>query len=214
MGSHGSKIKVTETDKAMLAVKKSRDELHKFSKRTDIFILQEKTRLKELIHAKPTSYKSDPQVRALLKRIHYQEHLLQQASDQLVNLENMVATLEYKLVEKQFLEGLQNGNNILKKMNREFQDVDTLIDDVRDQIAYQNEVDQVLATSVTGTHNIEEELDRELELLNSELKSEVLNLPNTDGLASLPQVPVITPEEQAEHIISDSDHRLEAPLPS
>lgn len=181
MGQKASKVHITETDKAILQIKRSKDEIHRYTKRTNTLIETERTRLKLLIKENPKTYKKDVRVRLLLKKIHYQEHLLQQASDQLINLENMVSTLEFKMVESQFIEGLRNGNDLLKKLNAEFKDVDQLMDDVQEQIAYQNEIDEALATSVVGTSNFEDEIDKELESLDREINPRA-ELPSTEGL--------------------------------
>ncbi|OXB44710.1 hypothetical protein B1J92_D04246g [Nakaseomyces glabratus] len=181
MGQKPSKVHITETDKAILQLKRSKDEIHKYTKKSDRLIAIEKDRLKQLIHDNPKTYKKDTKVRFLLKKIHYQEHLLQQASDQLINLENMVSTLEFKMVEKEFVSGLQTGNEILKKLNAEFKDVDKLMDDVQDQIEYQAEVDNALANSVVGTNTFEDELDRELDQLDKEVNG-LPELPTTEGL--------------------------------
>ncbi|CAI4035554.1 hypothetical protein SMKI_13G2040 [Saccharomyces mikatae IFO 1815] len=193
MGQKGSKVHITKTDRAILEVKRSKDEIHKFTRRTDSLILVEKGQLRDLIRKNPKSYKSNMRVRFLLKRIHYQEHLLQQASDQLINLENMVSTLEFKMVEKQFINGLKNGNEILKKLNKEFGNVNELMDDVHDQIAYQNEINETLSRSVIGTEDYEDELDKELDALENEINPkkqnnvEEVDMPSTEGLSSLPQ---------------------------
>lgn len=193
MGQKGSKIQITETDKAILQIKRSKDELHKFTRRTDDLILDEKLQLKQLIKNNPKNYKQNVKVRLLLKRIHYQEHLLQQAADQLINLENMVSNIEFKLIEANFIEGLKNGNMILTKLNREFKNIDELMDDVQEQIQYQDEIDNVLSHSVVGVSNFEEELDRELDSLENELNP-LPSLPNTDGLPpiknNMDEVPV------------------------
>ncbi|EJS42374.1 vps20p [Saccharomyces arboricola H-6] len=194
MGQKGSKVQITKTDRAILDVKRSKDEIHRFTRKTDSLISAEKGQLKELIRKHPNDYKSNIKVRLLLKRIHYQEHLLQQASDQLINLENMVSTLEFKMVETQFINGLKNGNQILKKLNKEFSNVDELMDDVQDQIAYQNEINDTLSRSIVGTSDYEDELDKELDALENEVnpkekqnKTEVANMPSTEGLPLFPQ---------------------------
>ncbi|CAI4662933.1 CCQ_1a_G0040740.mRNA.1.CDS.1 [Saccharomyces cerevisiae] len=217
MGQKSSKVHITKTDRAILEVKRSKDEIHKFTRRTDNLILVEKSQLKDLIRKNPENYKSNMKVRFLLKRIHYQEHLLQQASDQLINLENMVSTLEFKVVEKQFINGLKNGNEILKKLNKEFSNVDELMDDVQDQIAYQNEINETLSRSVVGTSNYEDDLDKELDALENELNPEkmnnakVANMPSTEGLPSLPQGEQ-TEQKEREELATEERSDTKEPL--
>lgn len=188
MGQKGSKVQITENDRAILQLKRSKDEIHKFTRKTDQLIGTERERLKHMIKDNPKGYKNDRKVRFLLKRIHYQDHLLQQASEQLINLENLVSTLEFKLVEVQFIKGLERGKDILSKLNQEFKNVDELVDGVHEQISYQNEIDNVLSHSIVGVDDFEDELDKELEQLDSEVNPKIsLHLPSTDNLPPLQQ---------------------------
>ncbi|CCH62769.1 hypothetical protein TBLA_0I01100 [Henningerozyma blattae CBS 6284] len=170
MGQKNSRIKITETDKAILQLKTSKDQIHRYTKKTNQYIQLEKSQLKQLIQNDPQNYKKNLKIRFLLKRIHYQEHLLQQAMDQLINLENMVSTLEFKLVETQFINGLKNGNEILTKLNKEFTNVDTLMDNVQEQIQYQDEITNILSKSIVGV-DFEDELDKELDMIENNLNS-------------------------------------------
>lgn len=186
MGQKSSKIKITETDKAVLQLKRSKDEIHKFTKRTDILITSEKNQIKQLIKEHPHDYKKNNRIRLLLKRVHYQEYLLQQASDQLINLENMLANIEFKLIESQFLSGLKKGNDILTKLNKEFNNIDQVMDDVAEQVAYQDEINDVLANSIAGVENFEDEIDKELDKLEFEINPITkLELPTTNDLPTL-----------------------------
>lgn len=211
MGQKGSKVQITKNDLAILQLKRSKDEIHKFAKRTDQLIISERAKLKQMIKDNPKDYKNNVKVRFLLKRIHYQDHLLQQATEQLINLENLVATLEFKLVEAQFIKGLERGNEILTKLNKEFKNVDELMDNVQEQMSYQNEIDHVLAHSIVGVNNFEAEIDTELEKLDHEVNPEsALNFPSTNRL------PPITQEEPSlvsvpQEIVTNENEELEEP---
>ncbi|SCU77792.1 LAFA_0A03400g1_1 [Lachancea sp. 'fantastica'] len=191
MGQGSSKIEVTKADKAILQLKLSKDELHRYTKRTEALVFNERERLKLLLRQSPKTGTKDPKARVLLKKVHYQSHLLEQASDQLINLENLVATVEFKLVEKQFMAGLKQGNEVLKRLNNEFKGADELMDSVADQIAYQDEIDQVLSSSVVG--GFEEELDRELNQLDKEV-----NGTGVEQKLELPDVPLNQPQKVPE----------------
>ncbi|AQZ10978.1 VPS20 (YMR077C) [Zygosaccharomyces parabailii] len=199
MGQKPSKVKITENDRAILQLKRSKDEIHKFAKRTDKLIASENARLKSMIQEDPQNYKNNPKIRFLLKRIHYQNHLLEQAGDQLINLENLVSTLEFKVVELQFVKGLERGNVILTKLNKEFKGAEQLMDNVQAQVSYQDEINDVLARSVVGVNDFEAELDKELDELEQEVNPERY-MPSTEGLPSLK-----APAKQAseEHISGD-----------
>lgn len=209
MGQKGSKVQITENDRAILQLKRSKDEIHKFTRKTDQLIQSEKLKLKQMIKENPTKYKQDTKVRFLLKRIHYQDHLLQQALEQLINLENLVSTLEFKLVETQFVKGLERGNQILKKLNKEFDNVDELMDDVQKQISYQDEIDQVLAHSIVGVEDFEAEIDKELEQIERETNPrQSIKMPPVDHLPNLKQQPILSPEEEE----ASKEKESEAPV--
>ena len=203
MGQKGSKIKITEQDKAVLQLKRSKDSIHRYSRRTNDLIAAEQLELKTMIRENPKTYKNNSKVRLLLKRVHYQERLLDQASDQLINLENMLANIEFKLVEAQFLEGIQNGNKILTKLNKEFVNLDEIMEDAAEQIAYQNEIDETLAQNTLGVDNYEDEIDKELQAMENELVGEnAPEMPSTEGLPTPQQKPklqeqvVVSPSEE------------------
>ncbi|CAR29233.1 ZYRO0G03828p [Zygosaccharomyces rouxii] len=210
MGQRPSRVKITKNDRAILQLKRSKDEIHKFAKRTDNLIASERVRLKTMIQEDPKHYKENPKIRFLLKRIHYQNHLLEQAGDQLINLENLVSTLEFKLVELQFVKGLEHGNEILSKLNKEFKGADQLMDNVQSQTSYQNEINDVLARSVVGVDDFEEELDKELDQLEEQFilkkepqKEPEIQMPSTEGLPDLKSEEQDSAEHASEEIIGE-----------
>ncbi|AMD22353.1 HGR014Wp [Eremothecium sinecaudum] len=207
MGQSSSKIRVTPTDKAILQLKLAKDNLHRYTKRTYTLITDEREELKKMIKEDNQDVKKNPRARLLLKRIHYQQHLLDQCSDQLINLENLLMTIEFKLVEQQFIERLTQGNEVLKKLNREFEGVGKLMDDVGEQIAYQEEIDNVLSNSlVSVVGGFQEELDRELDELDEEInhKNKITDLPSVNGL---PEVKIAQqPHDAAEEPVHDASN--------
>ncbi|SCV00537.1 LAMI_0G05710g1_1 [Lachancea mirantina] len=216
MGQRGSKIEVTKADRAILQLKISKDEIHKYARRTESLIASEDLQLRNIIKADPKASNKNPRARLLLKKIHYQRRLLEQASDQLINLENMVATVEFKLVEQQFIIGLRQGNEILTKLNKEFTGVDDLMDQVQDQIAYQDEIDQVLSSSIVGSY--EDELERELKQLDREVNGSVKQseMPSVEGPTKQPEMPSVEglpePQPEREEPAVEEERPHEAPL--
>lgn len=75
-----------------------------------------------------------------LKKRNYQTGLLQKTDDQLFNLEQLVQSIEFAQVESQVFVGLQTGNYILKEIQKEIriEDVEKLMEDTEEAIAYQN----------------------------------------------------------------------------
>lgn len=193
MGNAPSRPRVTAQDKAVLQVKLQKDKLLKYQKKSNLLLKSETEQIKKYLRENDKR-----SAKKLLKRTKYQETLLENVSNQLLNLENMIQNIEFKLVEKEFLKGLSNGNEILKKLNNEMNinDVEKLMDDVNDNIQYQEEIDQVLSTSIVGK-DVEDEIDEELRQLEAEESAK--NAPTKEELiGKLPSVhnlPEIKQEE-------------------
>ncbi|CEP22303.1 unnamed protein product [Cyberlindnera jadinii] len=195
MGNTSSAPRVTAQDKAVLQVKLQKDKLVRYQKKMNLLVDQETTQIKVYLRQ---GKKNDAKV--LLKKTKYQQKLLEDSSNQLYNLENMIHNIEFKLIEKDFLKGLQNGNAILSKLNNEMkvEDVERLVDEVQDNIAYQDEINEMLSNSVVG-QDIEDEIDQELAALELEATPLDQRLPKIDGLAKVPEVAVdVLPQQKKE----------------
>ena len=74
-------------------------------------------------------------------------------------------SIEQAMVEKQVFAGLAAGNQVLKELHKEMSlaDVEKLMDETADSIAYQNEIDELLSTRLSVAD--EEDIERELDLM-------------------------------------------------
>ncbi|KAF9432640.1 Vacuolar protein sorting-associated protein 20 [Entomortierella beljakovae] len=168
MGSTNSKTnKITAHDKAILDLKVQRDKLKQYNKRLSIIVE------KELGLAKSHLAKGDKK-RALLalRRKKFQEGLLEKTELQMTNLDELTFSIEQALVEQQVFAGLAAGNQVLKELHKEMSlsDVEKLMDDTAESIAYQNEIDELLCTRLSVAE--EEDIERELDaMLDNELPS-------------------------------------------
>ena len=74
-------------------------------------------------------------------------------------------SIEQAMVEKQVFAGLAAGNQVLKELHNEMSlaDVEKLMDETADSIAYQNEIDELLSTRLSVAD--EEDIERELDLM-------------------------------------------------
>ena len=130
----------------------------------------------------------------LLKKRKYQEQLLSKTDAQMMNLEEMVNSIEFAKVEQDVLKGLQSGNDVLKEIQGEMsiEDVERIMDDTREAIEYQNEIEEALAGKLTD----EDDADvlQELEdLIEMQKEGEKLDLEQ-----KLPQVPDSAKEQDWE----------------
>ncbi|GMM41620.1 ESCRT-III subunit protein [Hanseniaspora uvarum] len=197
MGQESSKSRqyeMSEHDKAMLQLKRSRDNIDKYSQSMYKKIHKEQRMVKDIIRTKKNlktgklSEYDELKCKTILKRIRYQESLVTKAVQQLMSLEEMIISIDFKQVEKMFLKGLENGNGILKELNKELtlEKVDAILDESEEQMALANEVNDVLAeSSNTAGQYLDEEVDEELLAMMKEMEktSELKqNLPNVSNL--------------------------------
>ncbi|KAI8149080.1 Snf7 family [Fennellomyces sp. T-0311] len=199
MGSSVSKNKITSQDRAILDLKLQRDKLKKYQKGINAVLEKE-------VQAARTALGQGNKKKALLalKKKKYQEQLLEKTDQQLLNLEELTQSIEYAIVEKEIMEGLKNGNSVLKEIHKEMslEAVEKLMDDTADAIAYQNEIEELLSGKISDED--EEEILQELESLQQqELDAQLPSIPNKpipdaerNKVGDLPEVPTHTPEEQ------------------
>ncbi|SAM01331.1 hypothetical protein [Absidia glauca] len=192
MGAGASKNKITSQDQAILDLKLQRDKLKRYQKKVNVVIDKE-------IQAAKLALTQNNKKKALLalKKKKYQEQLLEKTEQQLLNLEELTQSIEYALVEKQVMEGLSNGNAVLKEIHNEMslEDVERLMDDTADAIAYQNQIDDILSEQLSPED--EEEIMNELHQLQlDELDANLPAVPENDlpvSEPSLPNVPTHVP---------------------
>ncbi|KAI8969251.1 Snf7-domain-containing protein [Mycotypha africana] len=199
MGAGSSKHKITSQDRAILDLKVQRDKLKRYQKKLNVVIEREVQAAKQAL-----AQGNKSKALLALKKKKYQVQLLEKTDQQLLNLEDLTQSIEYALVEKQVLEGLKNGNQVLNEIHKEtsIEAVEKLLDDTADAIAYQNEIDEMLSgvISAEAEEEILEELDKlREEELNAELPSVPDNkLPVKPIEDKLPNVPTHIPSSAAE----------------
>jgi len=194
MGSSSSKPKakkITSQDKAILDLKVQRDKLNQYQKKIQAVLDREYEIAK-------ISLKNGDKKKALLalKKKKYQEQLIEKVDTQLMNIEELTNSIEYALVEKDVINGLKAGNEILTKLNKEMsiEKVEDLMNETAEAVAYQNEISELLsgALTVEDEEAIENELNR---IVEEEMNNKLPDVPNTE----LPNVEGVSePEEEVE----------------
>ncbi|KAJ2084335.1 Vacuolar protein sorting-associated protein 20 [Coemansia sp. RSA 988] len=147
MGSSQSKHKITAQDKAILDMKVQRDKLRQFQRKVEVVLNREDSLARELLRKGDKS-------RALLalRRRKYQQQMINKTDMQLFNLQNLVEQIEFSLVQKDVLFGLEQGNRVLSQLNSEMriEDVERLADNTAEAIAYQKEVSNILNANMSA----------------------------------------------------------------
>ena len=177
--------RITEQDKAILNLKKTRDQLLQYQKKIEGNLDKDRELAKRLLK----EGKKD-RAKLLLRKKKYHESLLSRTDGQLNNLETLVNDLEFSQVEKQVLDGLQEGNAALKRANEMFSidEIEQIMDDTAEAIEKQREIESILSGQLTEEE--EEDVLKELENLVEDegkaISAEVPELPNvpTDNLVS------------------------------
>lgn len=116
-------------------MKNQRDKLHKYQKRITVITDREKEIAKECLQ------RNDKKKALLaLRRKKYQESLLVKTDAQLAQLEILTSDVEFALVQKDVLFGLQQGTAVLKEIHREMggiENVEKLLGESEEAQAYQ-----------------------------------------------------------------------------
>ncbi|KLO09339.1 hypothetical protein SCHPADRAFT_922383 [Schizopora paradoxa] len=197
MGATQSTPRITAQDKAILDLKLQRDKVKQYRKKIQIVLDREEEIAKQQLRAGQKD-------RALvtLRQRKYQESLLQKTDTQLENLEQLVSSIEFSRIQVSVLHGLEQGNEVLKQINKEMniERVDKLMDETAEAQAYQREISEMLSNTLTNEE--EEDVQEELRRLQEE---ETVGVAKPEADVHLPNVPQNIP-------VSDEVIDEEAPV--
>lgn len=151
MGNSNSSRKISAQDKyalanlkafgiltairAILDMKNQRDKLHQYQKRITVLTDREKEIAKECLARGDTN-----KAKLALRRKKYQQSLLAKTDQQLAQLEQLTSDVEFALVQKDVLFGLQQGTTVLKEIHKEMggiENVEKLLGESEEARAYQ-----------------------------------------------------------------------------
>ncbi|EGV60078.1 Vacuolar protein sorting-associated protein 20 [Yamadazyma tenuis] len=196
MGQQPSTPKITAQDRAIFQMKQQRDKLKQYQKRLNVVVLRQTNLAKEALS------KGDKE-RALfyLRSKKQQQSVISKTYEQLDNLENLIGTIEFKLIEKDVVYGLTQGNQVLQKLNTEMSvdKIDKLMDEVEDERLKVDEVSEILGTKNALSNSEELEVDEEFERMDREINGTVQlpDVANDTHKVSFPETPSteLEPEE-------------------
>lgn len=149
-------------------MKNQRDKLHQYQKRITIITDRETSIARECL-----ARGDRPRALLALRRKKFQESLLAKTDSQLETLEQLTANVEFALVQKDVIYGLQQGTSVLKQIHSEMgglEQVDKLMGENQEAIAYQKEVSAMLAGEMSNAD--EDEVEDELEALQKGMELE------------------------------------------
>ncbi|GJJ08787.1 hypothetical protein Clacol_003006 [Clathrus columnatus] len=192
MGNASSTMpKITKRDRAILDLKLQRDKIRQYQTTVQRVLDREQEVAKEFL-------RSGQKDRALLalRRRKYQESLLLKTDSQLANLEELVSTIEFSLVEMSVLHGLQQGNAVLAEIHKEMtiENVEKLLAETQDAREYQREINEMLSNTMTADD--EEAVLNELAELQAEALQAQAPLVPPVFLPAVPEGELATPETE------------------
>jgi len=189
MGGKQSLPKITTQDKAILDLKLQRDKLRQYQKKIQVILDREHA----IAKAHMASGQKDRAVIALRRR-KYQQSLLLKTDNQLENLEQLVSTIEFSLVEVSVIHGLKQGNEVLKEIHKELnvETVERLLEETAEAREYQREIGDMLSNNLT--------LDEE-DVVQAELRALQADIEGEKHTAELPKVPSTVPVSQEPKVV-------------
>ena len=215
MGNSSSTPKITAQDKAILDLKVQRDKLKQYQKKITYLTTLETDAAREALRQK-----NRPAALLALRRKKYQETLLQRTDEQLSNLQMLAGDVEFALVQKDVVFGLQRGTEVLKEIRKEMggvEGVEKLMGRNEEEKAYQEEIGDMLRgqLSVEDEEDVEEELkvleDRQTGKVSlaDGAASKVGSLPDASKVEPLPQAPS---NDRFEEVEDPEERKAQEPL--
>lgn len=171
--------KVTQQDRAVLQLKKQRDDLIVYQKRLNSTIEKDRQIAKKLI-----SEQKKERALLLLRKKRYLEKLMENAEKQLDQLERLTHDIEFAQIETKVVDGLKVGNLALKQLNEilNLENIELLMDETKEAIDKQNEINELLGqrSEIFGLEiSDDESLEDEL---NDLISQQLPNVPDNDLL--------------------------------
>lgn len=215
MGQQPSTPKITAQDKAIFQMKQQRDKLKQYQKRINVVITRQDQLAREALKKGDTE-----RAKFYLKSKKHQRSVINKTYDQLDNLEGLIGTIEFKLIEKDVIYGLNEGNKVLMSLNNEMSigKIDKVIDDLEDERLKVDEVSDLLGTT-NGLSNSEElEVDEEFNKLQQEINGKEttkpeIELPDAPKEKIKPEVQMpVAPKEKPESQTEDHEPATHEPI--
>ncbi|VDD79531.1 unnamed protein product [Mesocestoides corti] len=156
--------RVTEQDKAILQLKQQRDELKRYSRRTNDAIAKDNAVIKDLV-----ARNQKQRALLLLRKKKYQENLLEQSEKHLTTVEGLINDIEFAQVQVEIVASLKKGNEALKQLNAlmRMDDVEKILSDAQEAQDYQAELSALISGNLSSSDDAEVELELERLLADS-----------------------------------------------
>lgn len=196
--------RITDLDRAVLGLKKQRDQLMKMQKQIE----KDEIKTKELAR-KLLAEKKKEKALKLLKRKKAIEKRYNHCETNIENIQGLIDQIKETQQQQDILKALDGGNVAMKELHKivSVDDAERIMDEAEEQQAQVSEIDKLISTTITDADEVE--LEAELDMLLGTVSSKDLpDIPiNLDvDLPSVPtaaggdrvEVSAVTPTEENE----------------
>lgn len=185
---------VSDTDRAVLDLKNSRDKLQKYKTKLE----QDETKI--VARARAAKAKGDTKNALLLLKIRkIKQREVETVEGQLLNVMQMVQTIDSTQNQAQMLAAMKQGKETLKRMHEEttVDDILDLMDQIHEQHELEQEMNQVFEGVPTLSVEDEAAVEAELEALMGGAQTTIEDqLPVAPNIKPLPVAPSTKLPEQ------------------
>ena len=166
MGQRTSSPQITSKDRAILQLKQERDKLKQYQKKSHTVIDKQTALAREAL-----AHKKIKEAKFYLRCKKRQQSVVENTYSQLSNLEDLIRTIEFKLIEKDVLYGLQQGNEVLKSLNAEMsvERIDGILDDLEEEKVKVEDVQDRLGLGSQLNNGEELQVEDELRQLEADV---------------------------------------------
>ena len=148
-----------------------------------------------------TSFRPARRALLLLRKKRYMESLLDQSDGQLMNIEQMVQTIEFQEMQIDIVERLKVGNEALRKLNEalDIEQIEDILEETKEGAEKQKEISRLFAGQAGD--EVEQNEDELLKELNELTGGDVEKEPQLPEVSKEPiQIETAEPEEADEPV--------------
>jgi len=206
---------LTETDKAKLELKRQRDRLKKCRIKCESLIAKEVLAARDLM-----KQKKKKQAILLLKKKKLKENMLANTENKLLTIEQLLSQIDEAELTAETMNAMKQGTEALQALNEEMslEDVERIMDETKEAIEYQQEIDEALSGKLGSEDKKEVELELEKieklleveealkkEALAKALKEEVVDEKHVDVTEKVEETKLDLPDVPEKKLIKKDD---------
>ncbi|WBW71069.1 ESCRT III complex subunit Vps20 [Schizosaccharomyces osmophilus] len=204
MGAYNSKI--SDRDRSILKIKEQRDKLLRYHKRLE--------RIEQLEVSFARKCLADNNRKGALKALSakkFYSGLIEQSYGQLGNIEQLLSSIEFTLIQQDVLFGLQEGSGILQQLQKEMplERIDKICNDNDEASQYVDEVNVILQGRMSRDQ--EDEVQAELDALIQEQEDHPSKSQLRERQPVFPTVPQTKPNRPVEVKPENAFHSNQIP---